>query len=283
MFIKIIKHGFSRWWDKMGYAVLTSFLSAINPFFLATMVFILLGLLIEDKSVLIENIRLILMVLPPVVLATAVFPTTFAGIAVQKQVAENETMYFKRYFPDYFKLLWKFLPKSLLLSLIYIAVGFLLSYSAIFYFSVIENIVFRGIAVLVVIWVYLFLLLSRFILIPLIIYNPEMKLSDAIKISFKIVLAEGLAILGIVIIDFLVWVALTMTRFFFLFIYYGLSANLRIFTHKEIIAKYTKKDETDNKEKDSDTREAWAGIMKKMRENSDSSGNMEDTGNETKK
>lgn len=268
MFIKIIKNGFSRWWDKMGYAILTSIFSAINPFFLASSLFLLLAFLRPDSINLMQNLEQIAIYLPVIILVTAVFPTTFAGIAVQKRLIETETIYFKQYFGDYFRGLWKFIGPSLKLTLLYAAVGFLLSFGGVFYFKNFASPVLKFGSLLIIFWIYIFVLLSRYILIPLIIYNPEMKTWEAIKLSFKIVMAEGLAILGIVIIDLVLFLMLVFTRIFFLLIYYGLSSSLRVYTHKEIIAKYREKTE----KKDGENvpaftmQSAWADLMKRVKD-----------------
>lgn len=268
MFIRVIRQAFVRWWDKMGYTFLTSLLGAVNPFYLY-IIYVTIGwLTAPDKTPFFQASEQFLLFLPAIILAAPVFPLTFAAIGIQKQVIENETVYYRRYFPDYFSTLRRIFLPSLALLPMYIAAGFFMSYAGIFYYKMLP-VPGLKIAVLVVLfWLYLVLLMSQYVLLPLIIYNPELKLRQAVKISFQMVLAQGLNIFLIGLLDLILNIFLILSRALGILFYYGISSHLRIYMHKEIVARYAPA-QPESQEEHYDRIDAtrnWAEVLKKIKE-----------------
>ncbi len=265
MFIRVLKNAFSRWWDKMAYTFITSFLGAINPFYLYLLATILIWFMPENKLLFVQSAEQFWLFLPPIILMTPVFPTSFAAIATQKKLLESDIMYFKQYFPEYFRSLAQTIKPSLWLSLIYGVTGFLLSYASVFYYKLLPHPALQIGAIVLMFWIYLLILLSQFVLIPLICYNPQLKIKESITLSFKMVLAQGLTILGVAAINLIIHIFLTLSRALGIFFYFGISSHLRIYMHKEIIAKYAPPAE---KEEDHygkiDATQNWADVLKRF-------------------
>jgi uncharacterized membrane protein YesL len=131
--------------------------------------------------------------------------------------------------------------KALGLMVLFAAVGFLLSFTFLFYFGMIENVYVKFAVVVFVLWIFLFIRMIQFVMIPLWIYNEELKFGEVLKLSIKIIFMEGLTILGVMALNFFILALLTMSRAFSAILFYGMSSNIRIFLHKNIIAKYQPK------------------------------------------
>lgn len=140
MFVEVMKESVSRWWDRLGYSLLNSFLGALNPVFLALMVYFFFLVTpswnnFESSE---QMLRLIFQWMPVVIPAAFVsplFPTTLAAFNMQKRVLEHQTIYFKDYFKDYGKSLLKTLLPSFVLILIYGALSFTVTFAGVFYFN----------------------------------------------------------------------------------------------------------------------------------------------------
>lgn len=267
MFARIIKEAFVKWWDKMGYNIINSILGALNPFFLFITYIVFWVLWLPQWTDAEPFFRQFILFLPPMALAAPFFPTTFGVWVIEKRIVEYETIYFKKYLGDYFRYMWKWMGKALGMMLLSAAIGFLLSFSFIFYFGMIENIYLKFAVIVVMAWLFLFVRMIQFVIIPLWIYNEELKFPQVLKLSVKIIFMEGLAIIGIMALNLLLLVLLTLSRAFSALLYYGLSSNLRIFMHKNIIAKYQPKiDEVEDErlkraESYQKTHDAWVTMM----------------------
>lgn len=260
MIFQVLKNSFSRWWDKLFQAILTSLISSINPFFILS-IFILFEIGFGKVNPF-ENIQNLLF--PSIIFSISnLFPLTFAGIALQKKISENESIYLRDYFKDYFKSLKETFLDSIFLLIIYSILIFLLIFSLIFYVNIFKNLaLIKYIIIIFILWCYIILHVIQFILIPIFIYNSENKFLDKIKLSLKIIFLEFFNILFIYLVDSLLFFILTLTKGFSIITYYGLSANIRIYTYKYIIEKYQKKEEKEN-ENDENIYEAWNVLMRK--------------------
>ena len=266
MFGTILKEGFIRWWDKMGYAILTSVWGALNPFTIYFFLFVLLLVFSQDKSVIVANLPNYLIVFPTMFLVSGFFPTSFAAVAIQKRIGDLDTIYFRNYFPDLLGALVKSLLPFLKLTAIYGIFGVLLTVSVVFYWTIIPIFFFKVVLAVLLIWVYIIAVLSSYVIVPLLIYNDSLTIRDAITTSFKILFTEGVAILGIFIIDMLVFAICAISVVMLPVLYYGISSSLRIYTHKEIIAKYSPKPkEEEPADPDEVDRQAWRTLLKKAR------------------
>lgn len=274
MFLRIIKEAFVKLWDKLGYGVLNSVLGALNPIFIYLSLFTLWALAQPDWTPILSYGRQIILFFPPMILASPFFPTTFASAAIDKRIVEYETVYFKKYFGDYFRALWKWLGKSLAMSVIFALAGFLLSFSTLFYIELIASPALKLVLVIAAAWIFILVRMVEFVLIPLRIYNDELNFGQALKVSFKIIALEGLNVLGIMILNELLLAVLTLSRVFSLILYYGISGNLRIYLHKNIVAKHAEKESSDevsderlkNMESYQKTMDAWAVMLGKINE-----------------
>ncbi len=270
MFLRVIKEAFGKWWDKLGYAFLNSILGIVNPFFVAITFFCIWALWLPDWQSFSPYLRQAVILLPPLMLASPFFPTTFGVWVIEKRIVEYETIYFKQYFKDYFKAVWKWMKRSLAMMFLFLFVGFLLSFSLVFYYDLLQSPGIRLAVVIVVAWLLLFIRMIEFVLIPLWIYNDELKFTEAFKIALKIIALDGLTVLGVMIVNGILLALLTLTRALSGVLYYGISANLRLFLHKNIVAKHAPKtDEVEDERLKNlasyqKTVDAWAVMLGKI-------------------
>ena len=251
----------------MGFSVLGSFVGAINPVFLFTVAILVWMLVTQDKTPVFDNIESIVFWLPVQFAVVAVFPLTTAIISVQKKVFESDIVYFKQYPKEYWNSLKSTFLRSSLLLLIYGAASFLITFAANYYVRLFTIPALQFGVVILLFWVYLFIIMMQYVILPIMIYNPEFSLKDTIKYAFRFVMAEGLTIFAIVLIDFIVFLFCTVSIVFTLIFYIGLSSSLRIHLHKAIVKKYTPKEDKENEPTSFDSeRDAWATIMSKSRE-----------------
>ena len=270
MLIHTIKTAFQRWWDKMGFSSLSSFVGALNPIFLFTVVLFTWVLIEKDKSVVFQNFESIAFWLPIQFATVAVFPLTYAIIGVQKDVFESDVIYLKDYFKSYWKNLKAAFLRSSLLFLIFGAASFLISFAANYYLRIFTIPAVQIGAGIFLFWVYLFVIFSQFVLIPIMLYNPEFKIREAIRYSFRFIMAEGFTILVVVLVDFLILLFCTVTIVFSVVFYLGISSALRIYLHKAIVKKYSEQKPSEDESPSGESMtQAWADIMRKGRDRDD--------------
>ncbi len=254
----------------MGFSSLSSFMGALNPVYLFTVVLFTWALIEKDKTVVFQNLESVAFWLPIQFAAVAVFPLTTAVIAVQKDVFESDVIYFKDYFKSYWKNLKATFLRSSLLFLIYTAVTFLISFAANYYLRVFTVPAAQIGAGIFLFWIYLFVIFSQFVLIPIMLYNPEFKIREAIKYSFRFIMAEGFTIMVIVLIDFIMFLFCTVTVAFSVIFYIGISSSLRIHLHKAIVRKYSESKPAEEEGPSSESvTQAWADIMRRGQDKED--------------
>jgi hypothetical protein len=213
MFFSIIKRTFWSWWDNLSYAVFTSLLGAANPFYLV----IIAGfrwLFAEDMGFILQYKDAFFLVLMGSILNMQTFPTTLAAYSMQAKLIDGET---KSYFREYWGELKKLLGKGLIFTLINTTAGLLLGYSILYFRDKLVNLYpWNYILIGLSGWFIFSFLLSQFIMAPLVISDLAEKKEDRLKIgsyymiSLYWMVKKGLVMLGLAIINLLIFFIFTI-------------------------------------------------------------------------
>lgn len=213
MFFSIIKRTFWSWWDNLSYAVFTSLLGAANPFYLV----IIAGfrwLFAEDMGFILQYKDAFFLVLMGSILNMQTFPTTLAAYSMQAKLIDGES---KSYFREYWGELRKVFGKGMIFTLINTSAGLLLGYSILYFRDKLVsfypwNYILIGLSG----WFLFSFLLSQFIMSPLVISDLAEKKEDRLKIgsyymiSLYWMVKKGLVMLGLAIINLLIFFIFTI-------------------------------------------------------------------------
>ncbi|OHD56744.1 MAG: hypothetical protein A2014_02330 [Spirochaetes bacterium GWF1_49_6] len=213
MFFSIIKRTFWSWWDNLSYAVFTSLLGAANPFYLV----IIAGfrwLFAEDMGFILQYKDAFFLVLMGSILNMQTFPTTLAAYSMQAKLIDGET---KSYFREYWGELRKVFGKGMIFTLINTTAGLLLGYSILYFRDKLVNLYpWNYILIGLSGWFIFSFLLSQFIMAPLVISDLAEKKEDRLKIgsyymiSLYWMVKKGLVMLGLAIINLLIFFIFTI-------------------------------------------------------------------------
>ncbi len=233
MFIRILRRTFWSWWDHLSYSIFTSFNAAVNPFF----IFLMAGLWVfyTRGDFFTQNAGLFFVLITTCLFAMPFFPTALASYSYQAKIIDDEiTSIFKEYFLELKRVFWKGIFHSLLNGLI----GFLLSYSIIYYQQSMThlfplNIILTGLSV----WFLFILLMMQIILLPL-LTSDEYRFHEYYMVAFFLTFKKALPLFLVSVVNILFFVLLTVPIVSpFLTVvpiisYFGLVSTLHIWTFR---------------------------------------------------
>lgn len=237
MYGKIFVSTFGKLWDKIGLTFVSSLIAAINPLF-----FMLNLSLVRIFN---NNLRDLMtspgnfMVFTFVFLAcSSVFPTTMIGIAMIKKIAENELIYIRHYFTDLPGAFRDTIIPSLILTVIYGALGYLVSTGILFYFKNVPDLMLKSVLIIMLLILFLFAMMVQFIAIPCIIYRKELGLVQAMKFAATMCLVEFPTVIAVFLTDAAFFLLFSFLNGASLFVYYIVSGFFRVYLCSELLSKY---------------------------------------------
>jgi hypothetical protein len=240
LLLKIIGRSFARWWNKLGYSMLSSILGALNPFFIL-MILSCLWLLTGKLPVVMQKPSFYLTIAGLLFALQGVFPTTVYAIAMQKRVNEGDIMYIKDYFPDYIDSIKKFTLPSIFLTLFYAVIAYFIMNSIFFYYYFPVSGSIKAAIITVLILLYLYFMLVQYILVPLLLYREKIKFFDALKIAMGATGLNLITIGGMFIVDTILFSIMTVLAGCSILFYYSFSCQFRLNLYTSIIQKYIDK------------------------------------------
>ncbi len=170
MSLTIIRRSFWSWWENISYSLLSSFLGAINPFFLIVVATFMWSFTTDSKLML-EHPEFFIAMIGMSLAASPFFPTTLAAVSVQgKLLTEGSAGYFGFYLKELKRLFFRGLEYTLVFAL----AGLLLGFSVWFYHTQLDFIhPFNDVLAALSGWFYVVLLLMQFYLVPEVVYETE--------------------------------------------------------------------------------------------------------------
>lgn len=265
LFFRIMKSALAKWWDKIGYALLSSVMGALNPVlfvWVGTVVWILTG----NITLAWEQFPFFAMVLGLSLFSQAFFPTSVAAVGVQKMIKEGEHVYFKDYFKNYFLCLKMYTPRALLLLVLSAAAVGLLIFAALFYYRFISwaplkfGVTFLVLILLSLLGAYQGLLLSA------LVYRDKKGLKEQAILAGKMLILEAPAVIFTALVDLFLLVLLSLGQGLSVLLYYGISSYIRLYTYSLIMDKYSPGSEKEEGDwsAENETR-AWTVLMDRRR------------------
>lgn len=169
---------------------------------------------------------------------SSVFPTTMIGIAMIKKIAENELIYVKHYFTDLPGAFKDTIVPSLVFTLIYGALGYLIASGIIFYLKFVADPTLKAVFVIMLLLLFLFIMMIQFIAIPCILYRKEAGLFKAVKFAATMSLVEFPTVIALFLTDAAFFFLFSFLNGASLFVYYIISGFFRVYLCSELISKY---------------------------------------------
>jgi len=228
---------FSRLWNKLGFSWIAALVAAVNPIFV-WMVFEILWIMTGHAPKTSEEGAFLVVAWIVVSLTVHVFPTSFAAMDYMRGVYEMDVVYIRRFFVDFWKAFRVSWWRSFQLLAVFGVLGIMIGYAFVFYGSVLTHPAVRIVFLSVIFWVYVVLSLAQFVLLPLLLYNPKIRLWDAFQYSLRFALIELLMVAAMAILDVVVFFLLSMGYGFALLTYYLFGINFRLGMYKQIQKKY---------------------------------------------
>ena len=235
-YFKILKQTFWDWWDNISYSLLTSILGSCNPFFIIILAAFRWSFS-DDFTFLLQYGKEFFVVLMTSLIIIPIFPTTIAAYSLQNKIIDLKL---ENFFVQFWRELKKYLGRGLLFTLINGIVGFLLSYSIIFYSDFLKdwypfNYILIGLSAL-----FIFLiLLSQFIMLPLVV-KDDYPVLEYYVISFYMTLKNGLLLLAlflfqsIMVFIFFIPVIVPFLTIIPIVVYFGFVSTFHIWAFKYI-------------------------------------------------
>ncbi len=255
---------FSRLWNKLGHSWVVALVAAVNPVFF-WMVFQILWIMTGHVPKNEGEMAFLVVAWLTVSLTVHVFPTTFAALEYVRGVYELDVVYLRRFFQDYGRAFFKTFLRSLQLFVVFGLFGVLLGYALVFYGSVLANPVVRMVFVGGLFWVFVAVSLAQFVMMPMLLYNPELPLLKAFSYGVRFAFAE-LPMVGIMaLLDAGVFFLLSMGYGFALLTYYLFGLHFRLSVYKQIQQRYLQRQESTVPESEELSR-AWQDLLVSRKE-----------------
>jgi len=181
----LMRRVFWSWWENLSYSLLSSFLGAINPFFLF-IVATFMWSFTADSKLMLEHPGFFIVLIGMSIAASPFFPTTLAAFSSQgKIIKEGPAGYFNFYISELKRLFLRGLGYTLLFAF----AGLILGFSVWFYHFQLKTIApFNDVLAAFAAWFYFVLILMQFYLIPEVLYETEGVISNvavAFLMSFR--------------------------------------------------------------------------------------------------
>ncbi|QJR20815.1 hypothetical protein BREVNS_0065 [Brevinematales bacterium NS] len=254
---------FSRLWNKLGFSWVVALVSAVNPVFVWT-VFQILWILTGHGPKNSGEVAFLVVAWVVVSLTMHVFPTSFASLEYLRGVYEMDVVYLRRFFVDYWHALKRTFFRSLQLFVVFGIAGVMIGYALVFYASVLVHPVAKIVMVTFLVWVYVAVSLGEFVLLPMLLYNPELSLFRGFSYAIRFVFLEIFMVMGIALLDVVVFFLLSIGYGFALITYYLFGLHFRLAVYKQIQRRYLQSSASQLSESEA-LSQAWKDLLASRR------------------
>ncbi|MGC8764526.1 MAG: hypothetical protein ACP5QT_01400 [Brevinematia bacterium] len=272
MFFRVIVNSIKKWWKNINLSIVSSIISAINPFFILLLFYsnLLISLNFEPLRKYPAQVMSFFLFMISI---ESFFPTTFTMITLQKNVMEKDHLSYKEFFSGFWRLTGRYFLPWLGLTLFFAISSILIIWTGGFYFQFIQNIVLKTAILVFVLFIFSIFIMTQYIFFPLYVYEEEkIKISNALKFAMEITLRNIHLLLPFFLFDTALFFTLMFLPYFNFFLatilYFGFVNYIRLYLYYEIIRKYTtqKKYATTSYTKTGNAPSPWLDLLKSKKD-----------------